>query len=132
MHVMARYLHTMLRSSDIDRTRSFLEALGFVFSRELPIVRDGHHEATNYFFALPGDDTELEITVNHDGRSYELGTAYGHVALAVDDLDATLAELAGKGIEPDRPPYRVREGGSRLCFVTDTVEGYRFELIESN
>ena len=66
---MARYLHTMLRSSDIERTRPFLEALGFSFSRDLPIVRDGELEATNYFFNLPGDEAELEITVNHDGRT---------------------------------------------------------------
>lgn len=127
---MASLLHTMLRTSDIARTRPFLEALGFVFSRELPIVREGHHEATNYFFGFPGDEAELEITVNHDGRTYELGTAYGHVAIGVGDLDATLAALAGEGIEPERPPYRVREGGSRLCFVREPVEGYRFELIE--
>jgi lactoylglutathione lyase len=127
-----RYLHTMLRSSDIDRTRRFLEALGYEFTRELPIIRDGQLEATNYFFALPGDDAELEITVNHDGRSYELGTAYGHVAIGVDDLDATLAALAAQGIEPERPPYRVREGGSRLCFVREPAEGYRFELIEKS
>ncbi len=125
-----RYLHTMLRSRDIERTRPFLEALGYAFSRELPIVRDGHHEATNYFFALPGDDSEIEVTVNHDDRSYDLGSAYGHVAIGVVDLDATLAALAGQGIEPERPPYRVREGGSRLCFVQEPAEGYRFELIE--
>ena len=124
------FLHTMLRSSDLPRTRAFLEALGYEFSRELPIVRDGQHEATNYFFNLPGDESELEITVNEDGRSYDLGSAYGHVAIGVDDLDATLAALANEGIEPERPPYRVREGGSRLCFVKEPVEGYRFELIE--
>ncbi len=123
-----RYLHTMLRSSDIDRTGAFLEALGFEKTRESPIVRDGHHEATNHFYALPGDLPELEITVNHDGRAYELGTAYGHVAMAVADLDATLVELAGRGLEPERAPYLV--GSTRICFVREPVEGYRFELIE--
>ena len=127
---MATFLHTMLRSSDIERTRPFLEALGFVFSRDVPIVRDGHHEATNYFFNLPGDEAELEITVNEDGRTYDLGTAYGHVAIGVDDLAATLQSLAGQGIEPERAPYRIREGGNLLCFVREPVEGYRFELIE--
>ena len=127
---MAHYLHTMLRSSDIERTRPFLEALGFVFSREMPIVRDGHHEATNYFFNLPGDEAELEITVNEDGRTYELGTAYGHVAIGVGDLDGALGALSAQGIEPERPPYTVRDGGSRLCFVKEPAEGYRFELIE--
>jgi hypothetical protein len=56
------------------------------------------------------------------------GTAYGHIALVVDDLDATLAALAEQGIEPERPPYAVREGGSLLTFVRDPVNGYRIEL----
>ena len=61
--------------------------------------------------------------------AYELGTAYGHVAVTVDSMDETLAALAEKGIEPERPPYSVREGGSLLCFVRDP-DGYRIELIE--
>ena len=91
---MARYLHTMLRITDPDRSRAFYEALGFEFRRELPIVRDGELEATNYFFGVPGQEEELELTYNHDGRTYELGNAYGHVALAVDDLDAWLDRAA--------------------------------------
>jgi lactoylglutathione lyase len=126
---MTRYLHTMYRITDPDRSRGFYEALGFEFRRELPIVRDGELEATNFFFGVPGQEEELELTFNHDGRTYELGTAYGHVALGVDDLDATLVRLAEQGIEPERPPYTVREGGSRICFVKDP-DGYRIELIE--
>src|SRR5438105_12462700 len=116
---MARYLHTMYRITDAARSRAFYEALGMEFRREMDIVRGGELEATNYFFGLPGQDEELELTLNHDGRSYELGTGYGHVALAVDDLDGTLERLKSQGIEPERPPYSVREGGSRLCFVQD-------------
>jgi lactoylglutathione lyase len=127
---VARYLHTMVRITDPEKSRSFYEALGFEFRRDLDIVRDGKLEATNYFFGMPGQEEELELTYNHDGRSYELGTAYGHIAVGVDDLDATLGQLAGQGIEPERPPYTVREGGSRLCFVQDP-DGYRVELIES-
>ena len=59
----------------------------------------------------------LELTFNHDGRSYDLGTGYGHVAIGVDDLDATLERLAGPGDRARAPPYPVRQGGSRLCFV---------------
>jgi lactoylglutathione lyase len=129
MRSMTRYLHTMYRITDPDRSRAFYEALGFEFRRELPIVREGELEATNYFFGIPGQEEELELTFNHDGRTYELGTGYGHIALAVDDLDATLERLAGQGIEPERPPYTVREGGSRLCFVRDP-DDYRIELIE--
>ena len=126
---MARYLHTMVRVTDPERSRAFYEALGMEFRRDLPIVRDGELEATNYFFGFPGDEAELELTFNHDGRSYELGTAYGHIAIGVDDLDDTLERLAAQGIEPERPPYTVREGGSRLCFVRDP-DDYRVEIIE--
>ena len=124
----ARYLHTMVRITDPQRSRAFYEALGMEFRREMDIVRDGRKEATNYFFGFPGQEEELELTYNHDGRGYELGTAYGHVAIGVDDLDATLAALSEQGIEPERPPYRVREGGSRLCFVRDP-DDYRIEII---
>lgn len=126
---MTRYLHTMVRITDPDKSRAFYEALGMEFRRDMDIVRNGEREATNYFFGVPGQEEELELTYNHDGRSYELGTAYGHIALAVDDMETTLASLAGQGIEPEREPYRVREGGSLLCFVRDP-DGYRIELID--
>ena len=128
---MPRYLHTMYRITDPARSRAFYELLGFELRKESPIMRNGELEATNYFFAMPGQDEELELTFNHDGRTYELGTGYGHIALAIDDMDATLAGLAEHGIEPEKPPYRVREGGSLLCFVRDP-DGYRIELIEKS
>jgi lactoylglutathione lyase len=126
---MTRYLHTMYRITDPDKSRAFYEALGLEFRRDMDIVRNGEKEATNYFFGVAGQDEELELTYNHDGRSYDLGTAYGHIALAVDDLEETLARLASQGIEPEREPYRVTEGGSLLCFVRDPDE-YRIELID--
>ena len=126
---MTTFLHTMLRITDPARSRAFYEALGMEFRRESDIVRDGNHEATLYFFAFPGEDVELELTHNTDGRSYELGTAYGHVAVGVDDLAETLRALEQEGIRPEREPYRVREGGSLLCFVQDP-DGYRIELID--
>ena len=118
-------IHTCYRITDPERSVAFYEALGFEKRRELPI-RD---EAVNIFMGLPGDDDRLELTYNFGVASYELGTGYGHIALTVDDLDGTLGELASQGIEPERPPYTVREGGSRLCFVRDP-DGYRVELIE--
>jgi len=124
----SRYLHTMLRVTDPDASRTFYEALGMEFRRESPIVRNGELEATLYFLGFPGQDEELELTFNHDGSTYDLGTAYGHVAIGVDDLEATLASLAEQGIEPEEPPYQVREGGSWLCFVRDP-DGYRLEII---
>ena len=125
---MTRYLHTMYRITDPEKSRAFYQALGLEFRHDMDIVRNGEREATNYFFGVPGQDEELELTLNHDGRTYDLGTAYGHIALGVDDLDETLARLKDQGIEPERPPYQVREGGSRLCFVQDP-DGYRVELI---
>ena len=126
---MAEFLHTMVRITDPEKSRVFYEALGFRFERDMDIVRNGELEATNYFFVIGDQKAVLELTYNHDGRTYELGTAYGHIAIGVDDLDEALAALAEQGIEPEREPYRVREGGSRICFVRDP-DDYRIELID--
>ena len=125
-----RYAHTCYRVFDLDKAVDFyVNGLGFVEQRRVPI-RD---EATNVFLVPPGSPEQpLELTFNHDRTEpYEIGTGYGHIALYVEDMDGTLATLAGKGIEPERPPYTIREGGSRLCFVRDP-DGYRIELIESD
>src|SRR5215213_6820503 len=123
---VSELIHTCYRITDIDRSVSFYEKLGFEERRRLPI-RD---EAVNVFMGLPGDGDRLELTWNKDQEGpYDVGTGYGHIALTVDDLDSTLGQLAGDGIEPERPPYTVREGGSRICFVRDPDE-YRIELIE--
>src|SRR5919197_1175440 len=126
---MPEYLHTMLRITDPDKSRAFYEALGFAFSRDMDIVRGGEREATNYFFSMGNQKDVLELTFNHDGRTYDLGDAYGHIAIAVDDLDQTLEELKQQETEPEREPYRVREGGSRICFVRDPAQ-YRVEIID--
>jgi lactoylglutathione lyase len=127
---VASFLHTMVRITDPERSRAFYEALGFKFTRDMDIVRNGELEATNYFFSIGDQDNVLELTYNHDGRTYDLGTGYGHVAIGVDDLDGTLAQLETEhGIAPERPPYQVSEGGSRICFVRDP-DDYRIELIE--
>jgi lactoylglutathione lyase len=126
---VADFLHTMVRITDPEKSRAFYEALGFRFERDMDIVRDGRVEATNYFFGIGDQDAVLELTFNRDGRTYALGTGYGHIAVAADDLEQTLAELKEQGIEPEREPYRVREGGSLLCFVQDP-DGYHIELID--
>ena len=126
---MATYLHTMYRITDPEKSRAFYEALGFTFARDMDIVRNGELEATNYFFSIGGQESVLELTYNHDGRTYDLGTGYGHIAVGVDGIDATLARLREQGIEPERTPYQVREGGSFIAFVKDP-DGYRIELIE--
>src|SRR5437773_10870114 len=125
---MSRYLHTMLRITDPQRSRIFYEALGMEFRRELPIVRDGELEATNYFFGFPGQEEELELTFNHDGRTYEPGTGYGHIAIGVKAMNETLARLKEHGIEPERPPYQVRPGGSYIAFVR-APDGRRLGLV---
>src|SRR3954462_5099577 len=125
---MAKFLHTMVRITDPEKSRAFYEALGFRFDRDMDIVRGGEVEATNYFFSLGDQDSVLELTYNHDGRTYDLGTGSAHTAVAADDLEQPLAELKGQGIEPEREPYRVREGGSLICFVQDP-DGYRVELM---
>jgi lactoylglutathione lyase len=123
---VAELIHTCYRITDIDRSVSFYEKLGMEEVGRLPI-RD---EATNVFMGLPGDGARLELTFNRGQTDpYDIGTGYGHIAIAVDDLDGTLERLAADGIEPEKPPYSVREGGSRLCFVRDP-DDYRIELIE--
>jgi lactoylglutathione lyase len=121
-------IHTCYRITDPERSIAFYEALGFEKRRELPI----REEAINYFLGIPGKpEPELELTYNFGVDSYEIGTGYGHIAVTIDSMDTTLAALAEKGIEPERPPYSVREGGSLLCFVRDP-DNYRIELIEKS
>jgi len=124
---VSQLIHTCYRIGDIDRSVAFYEALGFEEVGRLPI-RD---EAINVFMGLPGDGPRLELTYNHGVDSYEMGSGYNHIAVTVDDIDSALERLSEKGIEPEKPPYTVREGGSRLCFVRDP-DGYRIELIEGN
>jgi lactoylglutathione lyase len=121
-------IHTCYRILDVDRSVDFYTALGFDEIRRVPI-RD---EAINVFMNLPedGDNPRLELTHNFDQTEpYDLGTGYGHIAITTADLDGRLAELAEQGIEPEKPPYTIRDGGNRLCFVRDP-DGYRIELIE--
>jgi lactoylglutathione lyase len=120
-------IHTCYRITDIDRSVAFYEALGFKEVGRIPI-RD---EAVNVFMNQPadGDMPRLELTYNFGVDNYDLGTGYGHIAITSPDLDATLGRLADQGISPEQPPYSIREGGSRLCFVKDP-DGYRVEILE--
>ncbi len=123
---MAELIHTCYRITDIDRSVAFYEKLGFeeVSRFDLP---DG---ATNVFMGMSGDGARLELTYNPGVDSYDVGTGYGHIAITADDLDRTLERLGELDIEPEKPPYTVREGGSRLCFVRDP-DDYRIEIIEA-
>jgi lactoylglutathione lyase len=123
---LSELIHTCYRVLDLERSQAFYEKLGFEEMRRMPIGDD----ATNLFMGLPGDGARLELTLNHgQTEPYEIGTGYGHIAITSDDLDGTLEKLAADGIEPEKPPYTVSEGGSRICFVRDP-DDYRIEIIE--
>src|SRR5438270_14014190 len=101
-------IHTCYRITDVDRSVGFCNAWGFNEIGRIPI-RD---EAINVFMGLPDDGPEprLELTYNIGVEDYELGTGYGHIAITTPDLDSTLERLKEQGIEPERPPYSIREG----------------------
>jgi len=120
-------IHTCYRIGEIERSVRFYTALGF---EEVGRLELGE-EAVNVYMGLPGDGPRLELTYNHGVGDYELGTGYGHIAVTVEDLDGRLAALAEEGIEPEKPPYSVTDGGSRICFVQDP-DGYRIELVEKS
>lgn len=124
---MTRFIHTCVRVQDPDRSERFYRHLGFERRGRL-----NFETAYNIYMGLPGDGDTLELTVNR-GRDepYDLGDGYNHMALTVEDLDATLAALAREGIEPEKPPYSPggREEVGRICFVQDP-DGYRIELID--
>jgi lactoylglutathione lyase len=120
-------IHTCYRIGDIDRSVAFYEALGFEELSRKPI----REEAINVFMGLPGDGPRLELTYNFGVDEYTHGTGYNHIAITVADMEGALAGLAEQGIEPEKPPYRIREGGSLLCFVRDP-DGYRIEMIEKS
>jgi len=123
---MSELIHTCYRVFDVDSSISFYEKLGLTVQRRLPIG----DEAMNVFMGFEGDGPRLELTYNFDQEEpYEIGTGYGHIALTVGNMDDALEQLAADGISPEKPPYTVSEGGSRLCFVRDP-DGYRIELIE--
>ena len=121
-------IHTCYRITDIDRSVAFYNALGFQEVGRIPIK----DEAVNVFMNQPGDGDmpRLELTLQLRRRL----TTRSAAATATSRSPPTIStarsrELAEQGIEPEKPPYSVREGGSRLCFVRDP-DGYRVEIIE--
>ena len=120
-------VHTCVRVRDPDASIRFYRALGFEERGRLHF-----QSAYNIYMGLPGDGDRLELTVNV-GRDepYDLGEGYNHVAVTVEDIDATLGKLAEIGVEPEKPPYHPggREELPRIAFVPDP-DGYRIELID--
>jgi lactoylglutathione lyase len=121
-------VHTCIRVRDPEASQRFYSAVGFE-----PRGRLNFSSAYNIYMGLPGQGDQLELTVNV-GREepYDLGDGYNHMALTVDDLDATLARLDSElGVAPEKPPYRPgdRSDLPRIAFVADP-DGYRIELID--
>ena len=125
-----RYLHTMIRVGDLDRSVDFYtQVLGFTEVRrsEYP---DG--EFTLAYLRAP-DDGEggpmLELTYNWGVDSYELGSGYGHVALQVDSMQAIGERLKAAGLEFAWGPGKTPDGRTAMAFVDDPV-GYKIELLQ--
>ena len=119
-------VHTCVRVRNVDASVRFYRALGFEERGRL-----NFESAYNVYMGLPGDGDRLELTVNV-GREepYDLGDGYNHVAVTVEDIEATMADLAELGVEPEKPPYHPggREELPLIAFVADP-DGYRVEII---
>lgn len=124
-----RMLHTMIRVGDLDRSISFYtEVLG------MKLLRRKDYPGGKFTLAFVGygdeaDHTVLELTHNWDTDSYELGTGYGHIALAVEDAAAACDAIREKGGNVVREAGPMKHGGSVIAFVEDP-DGYKIELIE--
>ena len=131
-----RLLHTMLRVRDLDRSLHFYcDLLGMQLLRR----RDYPGGAFTLAFVGYGDESDtavLELTHNWpteagEVRDYELGTAFGHVAIGVDDIRATCDALRAKGAKITREPGPMQHGTTVIAFVEDP-DGYKVELIETS
>ncbi|MDX2477609.1 MAG: lactoylglutathione lyase [Gammaproteobacteria bacterium] len=124
-----RMLHTMIRVGDLDRSISFYtEVLG------MKLLRRKDYPGGKFTLAFVGygdeaDHTVLELTHNWDTGSYDLGTGYGHIALAVEDAAAACDAIREKGGNVVREAGPMKHGGSVIAFVEDP-DGYKIELIE--
>jgi len=125
---MAKLIHVMIRVMDEARSLAFYRtALGLEIADRFPF-----DDFTLVYLRNPENDFEIELTVNH-GRTedYTHGTGYGHVAIAVEDLDAEHARLAAAGIAPQPIKEFHREGAlmARFFFITDP-DGYKIEVLQ--
>lgn len=124
-----RLLHVMLRVVDLERSIAFYtEVLG------MRLLRRKDYPGGRFSLAFLGygeehDTTVLELTHNWDTNAYEIGTAYGHLALGVDDIHAACAAITGRGGRLVRPPGPMKHGTTVIAFVEDP-DGYKIELIE--
>jgi lactoylglutathione lyase len=124
-----RFLHTMLRVGNLQRSIDFYtQAMG------MQLLRTTDHPEQKYSLAFVGygsnpEHAELELTYNYGVETYDLGTAYGHIALGVPDIYAACEAIKAKGGNITREPGPVKGGNTVIAFITDP-DGYKIELIE--
>ena len=124
-----RILHTMLRVGDLDRSIQFYtETMG------MKLLRKHDNEAYKYTLAFVGygDESEgavIELTYNWGTSEYEMGDAFGHIAIGVEDIYATCDAIKAAGGNVSREPGPVKGGSTHIAFVTDP-DGYKIELIQ--
>jgi len=124
-----RLLHTMLRVNNLDESLKFYcDKLG------MNLLRKHDFPGGEFTLAFVGygdekDNAVLELTWNWGTSKYEIGTAYGHVALGVDDIYATCADLKQKGVNVVREPGPMKHGTTAIAFIEDP-NGYKIELIQ--
>jgi lactoylglutathione lyase len=122
-------LHTMLRVGNLQRSIDFYtQAMG------MTLLRTTDRPEQKYSLAFVGygsnpEHAEIELTYNYGVESYELGSAYGHIALGMPDIYAACAAIKAKGGNITREPGPVKGGNTVIAFVTDP-DGYKIELIE--
>ncbi|MEO7114365.1 MAG: lactoylglutathione lyase [Caldimonas sp.] len=124
-----RFLHTMLRVGDLQRSIDFYtHALGMKLLRTTERPDQGYSLAFVGYGSNP-EQAEIELTYNHGVSSYELGTAFGHLALGMADIVAACKTVRASGGTVTREPGPVKGGTTMIAFVADP-DGYKIELIE--
>ena len=126
-----RFLHTMLRVGDLNRSIDF-----YTNTMGMKLLRTKDTPEYKYTLAYLGyesnpEQAELELTYNYGVSEYEMGTAYGHIALSSDDIVATCNRIREKGGKITREPGPVKGGTTVIAFVEDP-DGYKIELIQDN
>jgi len=124
-----RFLHTMLRVGDLQRSIDFYTGvMGMKLLRTTERPEQGYSLAFVGYASNP-EQAEIELTYNHGVDKYELGSAYGHIAIAVPDAKAACQKIRAGGGAVTREAGPVKGGTSVIAFVTDP-DGYKIELIE--
>jgi lactoylglutathione lyase len=125
-----RFLHTMLRVGNLERSLSFYcDVLGMKLLRRKDYP-DGQFTLAFVGYGDEANNTVLELTHNWGVESYNLGTAYGHVALGVEDIYGACQTITAKGGKVTRPPGPMKHGSTVIAFIEDP-DGYKVELIQS-